>query len=187
MHSRLNSIESGNFFFQPAQLHLEPTDLLVQLRHQGVLLLDLAAAIVGEQLRRPVQQSPLPLADLRRMHAELPTPVGSSCGLPAPPPTPPSPSHPPRSVVVSLPCNPPKSGPILPRFRPKVVVQFLGSTIAFLNGLPPTKSRKNAWQREVLLKLTEWATVPPSPHPRVVSAMPVGSSQGNGSRNGNEQ
>jgi hypothetical protein len=68
MHARLNSIESGNFFFQPAQLHLEPTDLLVQLRHQRVLVLDLAATVVGEQLRRTVKQSPLPLADLRGMY-----------------------------------------------------------------------------------------------------------------------
>ena len=46
MHSRLNSIESGSFFFQPAQLHLEPADLLVQFRHQGVLFLDLSVAII---------------------------------------------------------------------------------------------------------------------------------------------
>ena len=49
----MKSIESGNFFFQPAQLHLEPPDLFVQLGHQRFLLLALTVAIVGEQLRRP--------------------------------------------------------------------------------------------------------------------------------------
>ena len=44
MHCRLPSIEPGSFFFQPAQLHLEPTDLLVQFRDQGVLVLGVAAA-----------------------------------------------------------------------------------------------------------------------------------------------
>jgi len=34
-------------------------------------VLDLAATAVGEQLRRTVKQSPLPLADLRGMHAKL--------------------------------------------------------------------------------------------------------------------
>ena len=70
MHSRLKSIQSGNFFFQPGRLHLQPADLLVQLRNQGVLLLDLAAAIVGEQVRRPLQQPPPPLPHLRRMHTK---------------------------------------------------------------------------------------------------------------------
>ena len=70
MHSRLDSIESGNFFFQPAQLHLKPADLLVQFRHQGVLVLDLSAAIVRKHFRRPFHQPLLPLPDLRRMHAE---------------------------------------------------------------------------------------------------------------------
>jgi hypothetical protein len=65
-----------------------------------------------------------------------PTPVGPSCGLPAAPPTRPSPSHQLRSVVVSLPYNPPKSGPILPRSRPKVVVQFLGASIQVLDDNP---------------------------------------------------
>ena len=73
MHSRLKSIESGNFFFQPRRLHLQAADLLVQLGDQGVLVLHLAALIVGEQLRRAVEQLPLPLPDLRRMHAELAT------------------------------------------------------------------------------------------------------------------
>jgi len=70
MHCRLNSIESGSFFFQPAQLHLEPADLLVQLGDQGVLLLGIAAASVGEQLRRALQQPFFPLPDLRRMDAK---------------------------------------------------------------------------------------------------------------------
>ena len=56
-----------------------------------------------------------------------PMPVDSSCGRPAPPLTPPSPS--PRYVAVSLPCYPPNTGPILPRLRPKVVVQFLGASM----------------------------------------------------------
>ena len=70
MHWRLKAIESGSFFFQPRRLHLQAADLLVQLRDQGVLVLRRAAAIVGEQLRRAVKQTPFPLADLRGMHAE---------------------------------------------------------------------------------------------------------------------
>ena len=59
MHSRLNSTESGSFFFQPAQLHLESTDLLVQFRNQGVLLLGVVAATVREQLRRALTMAGL--------------------------------------------------------------------------------------------------------------------------------
>ena len=44
------------------------------------------------------------------------TPVRLSCDLPPPPPMLPSP--PPQSVAVSLPCYPPKSGPILHNFQP---------------------------------------------------------------------
>ncbi len=56
----------GQLFFQPGRLHLQATDLLVQFGDQGVLVLDFAASIVGEQFRRPVEQAPLPLADLGR-------------------------------------------------------------------------------------------------------------------------
>ena len=71
MHSRLKSIESGNFFFQPRRLHLQAADLLVQLGDQGVLVLHLATLVAGEQLHRGVEQLPLPLPNLRGMYAEL--------------------------------------------------------------------------------------------------------------------
>ena len=56
-------------------------------------------------------------------------PVHLSSDPHAPPPTPPWPSRPPRSVAASLPCFPPRIGPILPGIRLKVVVQFSRSTI----------------------------------------------------------
>ena len=70
MHPRWNSIESGSFFFQPAQLHLEPADLLVQLRNQGVLLLGVVAATVREQLRRA----------LHALREALARPLGGQAG-----------------------------------------------------------------------------------------------------------
>ena len=60
----------GQIFFQPAQLHLEPTDLLIQFCDQSVLVLVVAAATVREQLCRALQQPLFPLPDLRRMDAE---------------------------------------------------------------------------------------------------------------------
>ena len=71
MHSRLKSIESGNFFFQPRRLHLQPADLLVQFGDQSILILHLATLVAGEQLHRTVEQLFFPLPDLGRMHAEL--------------------------------------------------------------------------------------------------------------------
>src|SRR3974377_1245202 len=67
----LKSIESGNFFFQPRRLHLQPADLLVQLSNQGVLVLHLATLVAGEQLRRAVEQLLFPLSDLCGMDTEL--------------------------------------------------------------------------------------------------------------------
>ena len=59
-------------------------------------------------------------------------PVGSSCGPPASPPTPPSPSHPPRSVVVSLPCNPPSLDQSYHDLTPKSWSSFLGPLYPFV-------------------------------------------------------
>jgi hypothetical protein len=36
--------------------------------------------------------------------------------------------------------------------------EIAGKVYRYLSNLPTTKSRKNAWQREKLLRLTEWAT-----------------------------
>ena len=129
MHDRFTSIELGKFFFQPRLLHLQPADLLEQVGDQRLLVFRLAAPVVGKQFHRPVHQSPLPVSDLRRMHAELRSQLARRAVLPhrrqgrlrLQPRLDPLPL---RSHVYLR-----KTGPILPGIRLNVVVQFLGSTI----------------------------------------------------------
>src|SRR3990172_5944136 len=63
-HSRV-----GRTFFQPVELHLDSTDLLVQLR--GLERFRSLRAILSlEQVRDIFQQLPFPLAPLGRVHTE---------------------------------------------------------------------------------------------------------------------
>src|SRR5205814_9625668 len=69
-NARRASAEVGSFFFEPLQLHLEPTDLLVEFGH----LLLLLPALLGRPLEQrlgAVEQAPLPLMHLRGMDAKL--------------------------------------------------------------------------------------------------------------------
>ena len=59
------------FFFQPLQLHLEPTDLLIQLRNLLRLGVLPSRTWVFENLRHVFQQLFLPLPDQARMHRKL--------------------------------------------------------------------------------------------------------------------
>ena len=94
MHSRLNSIESGNFFFQPRRLHLQPADLLVQFGDQGVLgppPCGVARPRTSPPRRRATAASTAQSgSDARR----TPPPVRPPSGPPVSPPTPPWPSRP---------------------------------------------------------------------------------------------
>src|SRR5579862_1576160 len=67
---RRDSIELDSFFFEPLQLHLQPTDLLVQFGHL-VLIVARWLARSGKDLGSAVQQPTLPLVNLCRMHTEL--------------------------------------------------------------------------------------------------------------------
>src|SRR5208283_3381832 len=57
---------SGNFFFQPLQFHLEPSDLLVQIGFYTLAVL-LVLGVVAENLRSFFEQLLFPLADLVRV------------------------------------------------------------------------------------------------------------------------
>jgi hypothetical protein len=45
----LRSAAAGNFFFQPLDLHVEPTDLLVELGLERLAFVSIATAAVAEQ------------------------------------------------------------------------------------------------------------------------------------------
>src|SRR5947209_19064542 len=61
--ARLASTEAGSFFFHPVQLHLEPTDLLVQLGLEGLVVGGSGLPAVAEQVLGPGQQLLLPGVD----------------------------------------------------------------------------------------------------------------------------
>src|SRR5580704_6775752 len=69
--ARRASAEAGNFFFQPVELHIEPTDLLEQFGLTRLLSRCFLNAVAGlEQPHCPKQQLLLPNLYLRRMHVE---------------------------------------------------------------------------------------------------------------------
>src|SRR5262249_44104525 len=78
---RLRSAAAGNFFFQPLDLHVEPTDLLVELGLDGQAVVPLAAAAVAEERFGAVEELLLPLADLDRVDLEGPGQLGQGPGL----------------------------------------------------------------------------------------------------------
>jgi aryl carrier-like protein len=67
--ARLASIGSVNFFFQPFQVHLEPSDLLIQFGLDSLLLLQLMGRCCAENRRTLIEQLPFPLANLAWMQA----------------------------------------------------------------------------------------------------------------------
>ena len=78
---RLRSAAAGNFFFQPLDLHVEPSDLLVKLGLEGQALVPLAATAVAEERFGAVEELLLPLADLHRVDLEGPRQLGQGPGL----------------------------------------------------------------------------------------------------------
>src|SRR6516165_373215 len=77
---RLRSAPAGNFFFQPLDLHVEPSDLLVELGLDGQALVSLAAAAVAEERFDAVEELLLPLADLDWVDLEGPRQLGQGPG-----------------------------------------------------------------------------------------------------------
>src|SRR5262249_41983018 len=67
-------------FFQPLDLHVEPSDLLVELGLEGQALVPLAAAVAEERFGA-VEELLLPLADLDRVDLEGPGQLGQGPGL----------------------------------------------------------------------------------------------------------
>src|SRR5512135_3768989 len=64
MSARFRSTAAGNAFFQPFDLHVEATDLLIQLGLEGLALLALALPTVAEEGLDAVEELLLPLTDL---------------------------------------------------------------------------------------------------------------------------
>src|SRR5262249_51938625 len=68
-------------FFQPLDLHVEPTDLLVEFGLEGLALVVLAATAVGEERLGAVEELLLPLADLDRVDLKGLRQLGKGPGL----------------------------------------------------------------------------------------------------------
>src|SRR3954454_2487527 len=81
MSARLRSTVAGNPFFQPFDLHVEPTDLLVQLGLEGLSLLAFAPPAVAEEGLDAVEELLLPLADLDGVDLERLREFGDGLGL----------------------------------------------------------------------------------------------------------
>src|SRR6516165_868611 len=81
MSVRFWSTVAGNPFFQPFDLHVEPTDLLVQLGLEGLSLLALAPPAVAEDRLDAVEELLLPLADLDGVDLERLREFGDGPGL----------------------------------------------------------------------------------------------------------
>src|SRR5438046_9208730 len=71
MSDRIKSTETGSFFFEPLQLHLEPADLLVQFCLYSLGIYRSRLGAVAEDALRSCEQLLLPAMDQRRMHVEL--------------------------------------------------------------------------------------------------------------------
>jgi len=69
--ARLASTESGSFFFQPLQFHLEAANLPVELYLPFLWLSVGAGPIAAEDSTPSLQQLALPLAHLRGTYAVL--------------------------------------------------------------------------------------------------------------------
>src|SRR5580765_3265887 len=69
IQARLCSSEAGSFFFEPVELRLEPTDLLVELGLQGLVLSAGTLGALLEQFHGAIEKTLLPDTDHRRMDA----------------------------------------------------------------------------------------------------------------------
>jgi len=79
---RRASAELGQLFFEPLQLHLQPTNLLVQLGDRSVLSRCRLSPGRANNSSTPVHQPPLPLVNLCRMHTELIARLAGPCAPP---------------------------------------------------------------------------------------------------------
>ena len=68
--SRFASTDLSRFFFQPVQLELKLTDLLIQSCLMFLLVLRPSGAAIGEHLRQSLDGLLLPTRDLIGMNAE---------------------------------------------------------------------------------------------------------------------
>src|SRR5512143_262631 len=64
MSARFRSTAAGNAFFQPFDLHVQSTDLFIQLGLDGLTLLALALPTIAEEGLDAVEELLLPLTDL---------------------------------------------------------------------------------------------------------------------------
>src|SRR2546428_1964958 len=71
MSDRITSTETGSFFFEPLQFHLEPANLLVQLRLHSLGIYRSRLGAVAEDALRSCEQLLLPTVDQCRIHVEL--------------------------------------------------------------------------------------------------------------------
>jgi hypothetical protein len=69
--ARRASIGSVSFFFQPLQIHLESSDLLIEFGLEGFVLSQLLGGRRTKNRGSLVQQLTFPLANLARMHSML--------------------------------------------------------------------------------------------------------------------
>src|SRR5208283_4689732 len=74
--SRLASTGLSRFFFQPVELELKLTDLLIQSCLKALLVLRPFGATVGEDLRQPFYGLLLPTRDLIRMYTKAACQLG---------------------------------------------------------------------------------------------------------------
>ena len=77
----MRSTATGNFFFQPFDLHVEPTDPFVEFGLERLALLVLAVSAVAEEGLGAVEELLLPLADLDGVDLEGPGQLGKGPGL----------------------------------------------------------------------------------------------------------
>jgi hypothetical protein len=68
---RLAVVESGNFFFEPLQFHLEATDLLIQFGLEGFVFARLLTARLTKDIVACFEQCLLPLTHEVRVQARL--------------------------------------------------------------------------------------------------------------------
>ena len=72
---------SGQLFFQPRDLHVESTDLLVQFGLERLALVMVATSAVAEEGLDAVEEFFLPFADLDRVDLVGPFQLGEGLGL----------------------------------------------------------------------------------------------------------
>src|SRR5437868_15474328 len=71
MSDRFTSTETGSFFFEPLQLHLEPANLLIQLRLHCLGIDRSRLGTIAKDALSSCEQLLLPAMDQRRMQVEF--------------------------------------------------------------------------------------------------------------------